>query len=410
MENKKSDIISYLVFAFAFVIIFISLVSVIFPSLIITFLDESGLETTPFELGTMAIPVLVANVSLLAFGILFYKKKLPNKIYRLFNFVLNFEVSRNVAILAFVGLIFLYIGHFMHDLSIDEELLFGDYLRVKPTVDNWPFGDNVPFPDLHILHVKNFFLKSSIILFQNIRVIPFLASIATLVLTYLITLEISKKRFAGLVAIVVVLQSHIFLQFSTIATYDNFWTAFYLLSLYLIVKKWWYFSPISYIASVFSKPLSAVFLPMTLFFTYRAEIPKRKKLYIVLSYAIIISIIGAYALLFGIDIAEEATETGLTFDYVDFLAGFTTWTYHLREDIFFLLFVLPLAVGLFLTSRNGIKQADSILILIAGIALAMPLLAAFTEFRLHPYRLVPLLIFFAMGIGMLFSNRLKQQV
>jgi hypothetical protein len=149
---------------------------------------------------------------------------------------------------------------------------------------------------------------------------------------------------------------------------------------------------------------------MTLFFTYRAEIPKRKKLYIVLSYAIIISIIGAYALLFGIDIAEEATETGLTFDYVDFLAGFTTWTYHLREDIFFLLFVLPLAVGLFLTSRNGIKQADSILILIAGIALAMPLLAAFTEFRLHPYRLVPLLIFFAMGIGMLFSNRLKQQV
>lgn len=408
MEQLKSDKISYLAFAFAFVIIFISLISVIFPSLVVTLLDESGFETTPFEIGTMAIPVLVANFSLLLFGILFYKKKLPSQIEKLSNFVRNFEVSRDVAILAFVGLIFLYIGYFMNDLKTDEELLFGDYLRVKPTVDNWPSGD-ILFPDLYVLHVKNFFLKSSIILFQNIRVIPFLASIVTLLLTFLITVEISKKRFAGLIAVVIVLQSHIFLQFSTVSTYDNLWTMFYLLSVYMIWKRWWYTSPISYIASVFSKPLTAVFLPMTLFFTYRAEIPRKKKIYITISYVAVAAVAGAAVLLLGIDFGEDVTTGGLSFNYVDLWAGFTTWSFHLREDVFFLMFILPLAVGLFLTSRKGIKQADSVLVLLAGISLAMPLLAAFTDFRLHPYRWVPLLVFFAIGIGTLFSNRIIRQ-
>lgn len=409
MQNKKFEVISYLSFAFAFVIIFISLISVVFPSLFITILDESGLETEPFEWGALALPVLVTNFSLLIFGILYYKKKIPNIIERLFNFVQNFEVSKNVALLVVVGLIFLYIGHFMSQLSIDEEILFGDYLRVKPTVDNWPFGENPPFPDLHILHVKNFFLKSSLFLFQNIRIIPFIASIATLVLTYLFTIEISKKRFAGLVAVVIMLQSHIFLQFSTIATYANFWVMFYLLSLYIIIKKW-YFSPISYIASIFSKPLSAIFLPMTLFFLFRAKIPRRKKIYTIISYAVVISVIGVLAILFELDIGEEATRTGFTFNYVDFWAGFTTWTYHLREDVFFLIFVLPLSVGLFLISKKGNIQADSLLVLLAGITLTMSLLAAFTDFRLHPYRWVPLMVFFAVGIGTLFSNRLKQRV
>jgi len=409
MENQKTDKISYLVFAFAFGVIFISLVSVIFPALIITLLDESGLETISFEIGSMAIPVLVANFSLLVFGILVYKKKLPNKIERLFNFVLKFEISKNVALLAFVGLIFLYIGYFMNDLKTDEELIFGDYLRVRPTVDNWPSSDNIPFPDLYYLHVKNFFLKSSIILFQNIRVIPFLASIVTLVLTYLITVEISKKRFAGLIAVVILLQSHVFLQFSTISTYDNFWTMFYLLSLYMIWKKRWYASPISYIASVFSKPLSAVFLPMTLFFTYRAEIPRKKKIYITISYVVVAAFAGSAVLILEIDFGEDVTTGGLSFNSVDLWAGFTTWSFHLREDVVFLMFILPLAVSLFLTSRKGVKQADSILVLLAGIALAMPLLAAFTDFRLHPYRLVPLLVFFAIGVGTLFSNKLTRQ-
>jgi len=77
----------------------------------------------------------------------------------------------------------------------------------------------------------------SINVFDNVKVIPFLASISLLVLTYFITVEITKKRFAGIVAFVIVLQSGVFLHYDTGITYPNFWILLYLFSLYLIYKK-----------------------------------------------------------------------------------------------------------------------------------------------------------------------------
>ena len=201
-----------------------------------------------------------------------------------------------------------------------------------------------------------------------------------------------------------VIQSNLFVQFSTIATYANFWVLLYLVSLYMIIQKW-PLSPISYIASVFSKPLSAIFLPMTLFFIYRAEIPTRKKIYVTISYLVIVTAAVAGILLLNIYFFEVGA---LTFDVADFLAGFTTWSFQLRTEIFFLMFILPLTVGLFLVARKDIIHADSILVIIVGIILAMPLLAAMTGFNLHPYRYVPLMVFFGIGVGVLFSNKISQ--
>ena len=70
--------------------------------------------------------------------------------------------------------------------------------------------------------------------------------------------------------------------------------------------------------------------------------------------------------------------------------------------------ILPLIVGLFLVSRKDVPHADSIMVIIVGIILAMPLLAAMTGVRLHPYRYVPLIVFFGIGVGMLFSNKISQ--
>ena len=54
---------------------------------------------------------------------------------------------------------------------------------------------------------------------------------------------------------------------------------------------------------------------------------------------------------------------------------------------------------------QGIGEADSILLLIAGMIFAAPLLAALTSVNIHPYRYVPMIVFFAIGIGTLFSKR-----
>jgi hypothetical protein len=225
-------------------------------------------------------------------------------------------------------------------------------------------------------------------------------------MTYLFTVKITGKRFSGLCAVAVVIQSQTFVQFSTIATYANFWVLFYLVSLYMIIQKW-PISPILYVASVFSKPLSAIFLPMTLFFTYRAEIPTRKKIYIIISYLVIATAAAAVVLLFG-GLFSDGLATQLTFDVEDFLAGFTTWSFQLRTEMLFLMFILPLTVGLFLVARKDIPYADSIMFIIVGIILAMPLLAALTGIRLHPYRYVPLIVFFGIGVGVLLSNKISQ--
>jgi len=407
IQKIKTNKVLWIVFVCSFTIVIINIISVMFPSLIIsTLIDKSGLETEPFEQGPMFALILISNFSLLALGILYYKKKLPHKIENSIKFIRNFEVSRSVALLVLVVLIFLYIGWAMGDLTVNEESQFGDYPRVKQTIENWPTGDPDKSMFLNNLHVKNFFLKSSEILFENLKVVPFLASISLLFMTYLFTEKITGKRFSGLCAVAVVIQSFTFVQFSTMATYSSFWVLFYLVSLYMIIQKW-PLSPIFYVASVFSKPLSAIFLPMTLFFTYRAEISTRKKVYITISYLVIGTAAAVVVLLFG-GLFSDGLTTQLTFDVEDFLAGFTVWSYQLRTEIFFLMFILPLTVGLFLVARKDIPYADSILIIIIGIILAMPLLAALTGIRLHPYRYVPLIVFFGIGVGMLFSNKISQ--
>jgi len=409
IQKIKTNKVLWIVFIFSFTIILINIISVMFPSLIIsTLIDKSGLETEPFEQGSMFVPILISNFSLLSLGILYYKKKLPHKIGNSIKFIRNFEVSHSVALLVLVVLIFLYIGWAMGDLAVNEERQFGDYMGVKRTVENWPLNEEGKgVKGLNYLHVKNFFLKSSETLFQNMKVVPFLASISLLFMTYLFTVKITGKRFSGLCAVAVVIQSFTFVQFSTIATYANFWVLFYLVSLYMIYKKG-PLSPILYVASVFSKPLTAIFLPMTLFFTYRAEISTRKKIYILISYFVIVTA-GAVGILFtGGSAIIGLTPGNLTFDVTDFLAGFTVWSFQLRSDIFFLMFILPLTVGLFLVARKDILHADSILVIIVGIILAMPLMAAMTGYNLHPYRYVPLIVFFGIGVGMLFSNKISQ--
>jgi len=401
MQIQKSSIVSYAVFVFALGIVLINLVSLIFPSLIITLIDET-VDSNPYELGTWAIPVIVANIAILIFGILYYTKRLPNVVKNGINFILNFEVSRNVATIVVVGIVFGYVGLGFEDLAVDESKSLADFNRVKDEVENWPFGKGSS--ELFNLHVKNFLLKSSQFLFQNWRIVPFIVSISLVLLTYFFTVELTKKRFAGLVAMTVFLSSYTFQIFDTTASYENSWALLYLLSLYLIFKKW-FLSPISYVASIFSKPLTIAYFPLTIFFLFLVDIPRRKKLFVLLSYGIIaivafVGIVGLEAEL-GIGVPTR----NFTFDYDDFWSSFTIWSFQLRYDFLFLLFILPLIVALFLISRKGISHANAALMLIAGATIAMPLVAALSGYNLHPYRYIALIDFFAIGVGTLLIRR-----
>ena len=71
--------------------------------------------------------------------------------------------------------------------------------------------------------------------------------------------------------------------------------------------------------------------------------------------------------------------------------------------------LLPVSIGLLFLARNQLKEADSVMFLIFGTILAGPILIMSTAFyEILPYRLVPLIVFVAIGIGLFFSKRTSQ--
>ena len=399
-EQKKSRIITYIVFGFALVVVILNIISLIFPALFLTWFGISESNFNSLELGAWTIPFFIINLSILVFGILYYRKMVPDKISSSFEFILNFETSQKITIIVFSIMIGLYVIFTLGELSQQEIDVWQDWKILGPIIENFPSSEEGP-KGMSILFMKNFLLFSSQEVFHNVKVIPFIGSISLIFITYFLTVQISKKRFAGLVAIAILLQSHTFLRYDTTATFSNFWTSFYLVSLYLVYKKW-PLSPLTYIASIFSKAITALFLPMTLFFIFRSNIAKKTKVVLTISYVIVFLVI-----LLAIVFSESRGygESLTSFEFTEFLAGFTTWVFQLRSDGLVLIFLLPLTIGLFIKSNQGFHEADSLLVLIAGILLSAPLLVGFTYFNIQPYRWIPLIVFFAIGVGVLLSKR-----
>jgi len=392
------------VFLITLVFVIITIVSATFPNLLLTSFggDENHLNVDSTEIGIWAYPLLITNFIIFGLTFLYFKKKLPSQLSRLFNFIFNFEVSAKITFFIIVILIGLYIIFSVGEL-FDGQFQPDYDVRVKDWIENFSFtkidNDKFDSPGLGgYLHVM--FGVISIKIFDNVQAIPFLASISLLVLTYFITFEITKKRFAGIVAFVIVLQSGVFLHYDTGITYPNFWILLYLFSLYLIYKKW-PASPISFVISILTKIMTVAFLPMTLFFIYRASISKQNKIRLIVLYGIVFSL-GIMFLYFT---DSSLVNSDLEFDSHDFLGGFNAIHQSLRFDPLILLFMLPLIVGLFFVSRNGFKEADSITFLILGMILSAVFIPAFGGAINMPYRFIPLVVFFAMGVGVLLSKK-----
>ena len=403
-EQISSKLVTYAVFLFTLGIIGISIISISFPALIITNTYDYPLEIDPFESSPWLAPIIISTIILLSIGLLYFKKKLPSVIYNPIEFILNFEISKKVAIIIGLVILFIYIGLSIPELLIDESEQWSDYTILKTALEIWPSTDSlsVYVTEQNTRYVRMILLDFSQEFFQNIKILPFTASILSVIFTALIAIQISKKRLAGIIAMVVLLQSVTFTDFDTIAVYENFWVLFYLISIYSINKKWWYTSPITFLLSVFSKAFTATYFWMNLFFIYRSEIPTKSKLILFGSYGIVISIMY-WIFDNGRSIIYDDI---IRYDFDAFLDGFTAWGNSMQLDPLIILCILPLTVGLFIKSLKGLKQADSILLLLAGSILAGPLISLITDFYfILPYRFIPFVIFVAIGIGIIFSKK-----
>ena len=402
-EFENSKAVSYVVFFCTLVVVSLTIISLIFPALFSSYFGKFGENLDPFESNNQSISFIVSNVVIFGFGIAYYKKKIPSSVRDLVEKIRTFEISKRVAIISLAIILVVYVGLSTPELFIDESTQWGDYRILEEGLEIWPFGqsDDVIIQEQNDRYVRMFLLDASLDVFQNIKLLPFIASILVVVFTYLITVQFCQKRFAGIIAIIVLLQSYTFLKFDTIAVYENFWVLFFLISLYVIQKKW-FLSPVAYILAFFTKAYVAPFFLMTLFTTYRSQIPRRTKIAILISYIIIVSV--AIAIIF---LGDTVYPDVININYSKFILGFQTISAQLRLDLFFIMTLLPVTVGLMFLSKNKLKHADSILILIFGTIIAGPILVTFTyHYEILPYRFIPLLVFFSIGVGMFFSKKL----
>ena len=386
-----------------FVVTF-SLISVVFPALIsetvvVSDLERMGItpyQEDPYQIGPMAIPLILTNGIIFASYLLRNKLGLSSKFERL----LEFQISKKVAAVIIVIILSGYVVGTIPEVDTKEE--FDDFILVEKRLreairdDRFTIEDAInknPNYSINEPHVKYSLLIISEKVFGNFKVVPFLASIALLLVTYFMTKEITKNRFAGLVSMILVLQSNLFLSFDTSATYSNFWILLYLLSLYAVIRVW-FVSPILFGLSVFSKAFAATFAPMSIFFILNSEIPRSHKIIIA---AVLIALLIAGSIMFA-----GAQDIGEQFRWDEFWVGFTSFAFQMRWDPITVLFLIPLVFGLFVMSKNN-RHANSISILIAGVLLSAPFLTGMTDQTNQPYRFMPIIVFFAVGVGMLFS-------
>ena len=386
--------------------VIISLFAIIFPGFFISIYFPYNVEIDPFEPSIWLIPVSSFSFVFLVLGFVYYKRKLPVQVYKCIQFILNFEISKRITVILGIIIFVFYIGFSVNELSINEEGQFPDYDILKTALQIWPSteSDDIYVQEQNSRYVRMLLLVSSLEIFQNIKILPFVASISLLIVTFFLTYQISHKRFSGIVALLIILQSHTFLFFDTVAVFENFWILFFLISLYLINRKW-QLSSILYLLALFSKAFIFVFFLSTIFYIYRARISSRKKIWAMCSYGGVILIILA-VFSFGDSVYGDI----INISDSEFFLALNTLGYTLRYDVFIILSLLPVTIGLFFTSRRGFLQADSILILILASLLAGPFISMLTGFYLQqvlilPYRLLPLIVFVAIGIGVFLSKK-----
>ena len=403
--DLQSNRIVIPIFIATIIVIFLIYIPIVFPALFSSLVGSySDTINNPFEFGHQAFILIISNVIILGFGFAYYKQKLPIQLQNIIERVRSFEISKKTTIIVFIIIMGIYIGLSAPELFLDEALQWDDYIVLETALELWPDGesDNPYVQEQNDRYVRMFLLDTSLNTFQNIKFLPFIASIAVVFFTYLLTTQICQKRFAGIISMIVLLQSSIFLKYDTIAVYENFWVLFYLISLY-VLKKGWFLSPIFYILAVFSKAYVAPFFIMTLFSTYRSKISRKTKLAILLSYVVIIT--TAVVVIFT---GETLYPKVFEIDPPSLILGFAATAFQFRSDLFILVMLLPVSIWLFILAKNRLKEADSILFLIFGTILAGPVLVMMTYFyEVLPYRLIPLIVFVAIGIGLFFSKRSK---
>lgn len=398
------NFLTNIVFVFAIIIVGINLLSVIFPALIFShFGSIISDKYDAFELGTNSALLIIGSIILIPLGLLYQKNKITS-FSSLINKIRSFEITKKQSLIAGLAILIIYIIVASPEISISEITQWADYGILITGLETFPETNS---GDFSIDEQNSRFIRMILLGFSqdylgNIKIIPFIASISVVALVGLITVDISHRRIAGLIAMIILLQSYTFLEYDTVAVYENLWVMFFLLSIYTIQKRW-YLSGIMYLLSVFTKAFSTPFLILDIYYVLKSENTRTTKIRTIISYVIMIVIMIGL-----LSVVNTVYGNIILVDFDRFVNSFADFSSQMRYDSFLLIMLLPVTIGLFFAARKGLRHADSMLFFIPSLLLFGSLLTLITDsYVTLPYRFVPFITFFSISTSLIIFNNVK---
>lgn len=281
---------------------------------------------------------------------------------------------------------------------------YPDYpLFVKPLLDKCDYDS--------IIHLRGA-IQWDLVCFSkslgNEKILPFIASLCILPLTFLLTRRFTGSNLLGLVSLFIVISSGNFYLFDSSSTYPQFWALFFLLSFYLIHHDRFYlFSPFFLILSIFTKPLALLYIPILLYSINDSLLSGGKKAILYLIYAVVIAL-GL------VRIMTVPLGTNIIFSPDELLFGFVNWFFLLDSSLIVAISIpiilIQLAKHRKKIGKNYKHKERYVKTIFLGILLMIfmvPLIEGLTDQINHAYRFVPLIVFASIGISLVISRSMN---
>ena len=132
-EIKPNSAVIWFICSIGIFVVSFSLISVVFPGLIISIVDTNLFGET-FEIGVMGIPFLIVNVIIFSLIVLGIKQRLPNAFTDIIQKILSFDISKKNSFGILIIILSIYVVVTVNELSIYELNQYGDFLVLEKAV------------------------------------------------------------------------------------------------------------------------------------------------------------------------------------------------------------------------------------------------------------------------------------
>lgn len=232
------------------------------------------------------------------------------------------------------------------------------------------------------------------------KLIPILFNIGLMPLVYLLTKSLTKDHLIALIALIAFGNNPLYHDWIGNGTYDQVWSFFLVLSLYILFKqKGIDFSPVTLALSMTAKSLTVMYLPAWLFTIKHTQKTRKEKIELSLI------IIGGLLFIIGyLVIIKHVDPIGGSF-------GFFPGNWHdivyrdlemLWPEIPFLMIFTLLSVNFLPLSPSPHRKLCAIWIL--NSLITTPIIFLFTTQFQFVYRFVPLAVFMSIFIAITIND------